>query len=39
MKSNQSESVVKILGKDTSFELLETFEFSSERKRMSTVIR
>lgn len=39
MKTTQSDSILNINGSDSSFELLETFEFNSDRKRMSVVIR
>lgn len=39
IKATQSDAIVNILGKDTSFQLLEVFEFNSDRKRMSVVIK
>jgi len=39
LSSTQSSTTVKIHGKDKTFDLLEVFPFTSDRKRMSVVVR
>ena len=39
VQASQSTTQLKIEGETTSFELLESFSFTSDRKRMSVVVR
>ena len=39
VRSTQSTTTIKVRGTDKTFELLEVFPFTSDRKRMSVVIK
>ena len=39
LKSTQSTTTVKIRGTEKTFDLLEVFPFTSDRKRMSVIIK
>lgn len=39
IKSTQYDYTLRVLGKDTSFEVLEIFKFDSDRKRMSIIVK
>ena len=39
VKATQNKTILKVHGKTKSFELLEVFPFTSDRKRMSVVVR
>jgi magnesium-transporting ATPase (P-type) len=39
MRSNQSETFINIRGREKKFQLLQSFPFTSDRKRMSIIIR
>lgn len=39
VKSTQQSTTIKIRGNDKTFELLDVFSFTSDRKRMSVLIR
>ena len=39
MKATQSQTTISINGKKQTFDLLELFAFTSDRKRMSVVVR
>lgn len=39
LRSNQAETFIKIRGREKKFQLLQTFPFTSDRKRMSIIVR
>jgi magnesium-transporting ATPase (P-type) len=39
LRSGQSETVINIRGREKKFELLNAFPFTSDRKRMSIIVR
>lgn len=39
VRSSQAETVIKIRGREKKFEVLQVFPFTSDRKRMSIIIK